>query len=89
LYFNLIHIYSTHSHVKTIIIYGIKYTAPNKYKQIGNAQIGYVEAWDLEGGNKLWDKNIYYVPIKPIIEADVQGIVFYLRSTEKQNKSKI
>ena len=131
--------------VEPVIHKRIKYTAPNKYKQIGNAQIGYVEAWDLERGEKLWEKNIYYVSIKPIMEADVQwifitelsiedgnlvvtnehdekyilnletgkvskynsrlksgllivtivifistiGIVFYLRFTKKQNKSKI
>jgi hypothetical protein len=71
--------------VKPVLHNGIKYTAPNKYKQIGNAQIGYVEAWDLESGKKLWEKNIYHVPIKPIMEADVQWIFITELSIEDGN----
>ncbi len=71
--------------VKSVLHNGIKYTAPNKYKQICNVQIGYVEAWDIKSGQRLWDKTIYGVEILPNMEADVQWIFITELSIEDGN----
>jgi len=53
--------------VEPVIYNGIKYTATHE-------KMGYVEAWDIKTGKKLWEKKVYDVKIDPYMEADVQWV---------------
>ena len=53
--------------VEPVIYNGVKYTATHE-------KMGYVEAWDIKTGKKLWEKKVYDVKIDPHMEADVQWV---------------
>jgi len=53
--------------VEPVIYNGVKYTATHE-------KMGYVEAWDIKTGEKLWEKKDYDVKIDPHMEADVQWV---------------
>lgn len=52
--------------VKPVIYKGVKF--------IVSANMGYVEAWDVEPNKKIWEKKVYDVIIDPDLEADVQWV---------------
>ena len=53
--------------VEPVIYNGVKYTATHE-------KMGYVEAWNIKTGEKLWEKKVYDVKIDPNIETDVQWV---------------
>lgn len=53
--------------VPPIVYEGVKYTAPT-------GKMGVVEAYEVLGGNKLWEKKVYDVEYDPALEKDVQDI---------------
>ncbi len=53
--------------VEPVIYNGVKYTATHE-------KMGYVQAWDIKTGKKLWEKKVYDVKIDPYMEADVQWV---------------
>jgi hypothetical protein len=55
--------------VEPVICHGIRYTAPND-----DGRRGYVEAWKVRTGKKLWDLTIFKNPINPKLEEDVQWV---------------
>ncbi len=48
---------------------GIEYIAPNTPDKMG-----YIEAYDVNSGEKLWEKKVYSVEIDPYMEEDVQWV---------------
>ncbi|MFA5794784.1 MAG: WG repeat-containing protein [Candidatus Brocadiia bacterium] len=61
--------------VAPIIHNGVKYTAPH-------GKMGYVEAWDVSSGKKLWETKVYDVEMKPMLEKDVQMVYITSLSIE-------
>ncbi|MBI4711763.1 MAG: hypothetical protein HY762_00390 [Planctomycetes bacterium] len=53
--------------VEPVVNKGVKYTAPQD-------KIGYVQAWNVEDEEMLWEKKVYDVKIDPKLEEDVQQI---------------
>lgn len=53
--------------VTPVRIQEIEYRAPHE-------KMGYVEAWNIKTGGKLWERKIYPVFIYPLMETDVQWI---------------
>jgi len=53
--------------VEPVIYNGVKYTATHE-------KMGYVQAWDIKTGKKLWEKKVYDVKIDSYMEADVQWV---------------
>ena len=48
---------------------GIEYRAPH-----WNGKMGFIEAYDVNTGKKLWGKQVYKVIYEPMLETDVQDI---------------
>jgi hypothetical protein len=48
---------------------GVRYVAPND-----NGRRGYIEAWDVQTNNKLWDLTVFTNRIDPKLEEDVQWV---------------
>jgi hypothetical protein len=63
--------------VEPVIHEGIRYVAPND-----DGRRGYVEAWDVETGKKLWDLTIFTNRIDPKLEEDVQLVFIKALSVE-------
>ncbi|MHC4201053.1 MAG: hypothetical protein ACYSU0_13760 [Planctomycetota bacterium] len=53
--------------VAPLVHAGVEYRAPHR-------RMGYVEAWDVDTGKKLWEKKIYRIWIAPWLEEDVQWV---------------
>lgn len=53
--------------VKPVAYENIQYEAPV-------SRMGYIEAYDLSSGKKLWEKQVYVVKYKPFLERDAQDI---------------
>ena len=53
--------------VEPVIFEGVKYTAPHEKR-------GYVEAWDIESGNIIWERKVYEMEYVPYKEEDVQRV---------------
>lgn len=56
---------------------GVRYVAPND-----DGRRGYIEAWDVESGKKLWDLTIFTNRIDPKLEDDVQWVFIKALSVE-------
>ena len=65
--------------VPPLTIGNIKIVVPND-----DGFRGYVEAWDITSGEKLWDKTVFKVWKNPLKEADVQWI--FIKSITKQDE---
>jgi hypothetical protein len=61
--------------VNPLIYKGVKFVAPA-------SRMGYVEAWDIQSGKKVWEKKVYSVFINPLMEADVQWVFIASLSIE-------
>jgi len=61
--------------VEPVIHDGVKYVAPND-----NGRRGYIEAWDVKTGTKLWEQTIFENRINRLLEEDVQWI--FIKSLE-------
>lgn len=61
--------------VSPVIYKGVKFIAPV-------SRMGWVEAWDVQSGEKVWDKKVYSVFINPLMEADVQWVFIASLSIE-------
>jgi hypothetical protein len=55
--------------VDPVVIEGIRYIAPNH-----DPYRGYVEAWDVQTNQKLWEVTIFRNRIDPNLEEDVQHV---------------
>jgi len=53
--------------VEPVIYNGIIYTAPHN-------KMGYIEAWNLDTGEKLWELKVYDVDYDSSLESDVQDV---------------
>jgi len=53
--------------VAPVVFRGVRYVAPNRH-----GDVGYVQAWDIRTGKRLWQVVVYRVPMKPNLEQDVQ-----------------
>ncbi|MFH1868027.1 MAG: hypothetical protein ABH843_03550 [Candidatus Omnitrophota bacterium] len=61
--------------VEPVIYNGVRYTAPHwPYQHGGKQNGGYIEAWDADGGQKLWNLKVYTVEYDTSMETDVQDI---------------
>ena len=49
--------------ISPLIYKGIKFVVPNTVKEVG-----YVQAWDVATGQKVWEKKVYRVIIMPFSE---------------------
>lgn len=69
--------------VEPVIYNGVKYVAPHWGYEYGWKQNGgYVQAWDIKTGKKLWEKRIYEVKYDPQLEKDVQDVFITSLSIE-------
>ena len=60
--------------VQPVIHKGIKYVAPH-FKVINKeTHRGFVEAWDMKSGRKLWEIQVYKTQYDPSLEQDVQDV---------------
>ena len=55
--------------VEPVIFEGVRYVAPND-----KGRRGYVEAWDVKTGKKLWELTVFTNRIDPKLEEDVQWV---------------
>ena len=53
--------------VRPVVWQGVEYRAP-----LDVEHMGYVQAFDLSSGRKLWETKVYHVWIIPLLEQDVQ-----------------
>ena len=62
--------------VEPIIHNGVKYAAPHwaAFNSYMDHNGGYIEAWDVKTGAKLWHLEIYHVEYNPHLEGDVQDV---------------
>ena len=58
---------SSPQEVEPVVYNGVKYAATHE-------KMGYVQAWDIKTGKKLWEKKVYDVKIDPHMEADIQWV---------------
>ena len=63
--------------IEPLIYKGIKFMVPNTVKEMG-----YVQAWDVETGKKVWEKKVYSVIINPFWENDIQWVFIISLSLE-------
>ncbi len=63
--------------IEPLIYKGIKFVVPNTVKEIG-----YVQAWDVETGQKVWEKKVYSVSINPFLVNDVKWVFIISLSVE-------
>ena len=56
--------------VQPVVHEGIEYVAPND-----NGARGYIRAQNPATGEKLWDKTVFRVIMKPFLEKDVQWVL--------------
>jgi len=63
--------------IEPLIYKGIKFVAPNTIKEMG-----YVQAWDVEIGKKVWEKKVYGVFINQFLEDDIQWVFIISLSVE-------
>ena len=66
--------------VEPVTYQGIKYVA-------NHARMGFVEAWEVKTGKKLWEQAIYEVRIDPRLERDVQDV--FITDLKIKNKKLI
>jgi len=57
------------SRVPPVVWQGVEYRAP-----LDVEHIGYVQAFELPSGRKLWETKVYHVWIVPLLEEDVQWV---------------
>ncbi len=70
--------------VEPFIHDGVKYIAPHFDLSFERDQIGgFVEAWDIQSGTKLWDLKVYRVEYDPRLERDVQDVFITSLSLEE------
>jgi hypothetical protein len=55
--------------VEPVIHQGVRFTAPND-----DGRRGYIEAWDVQASQKLWDLTVFTNRIDPKLEEDVQWV---------------
>ena len=57
-----------------IIYKEVKYIIPEVESNYQKYKMGYIEAWDINTGQRLWEKRIYDVKIIPGWEEDIQWV---------------
>ena len=57
------------ANVAPVIHEGVRYVAPND-----DGRRGYIEAWDVQNNNKLWELTVFANPVDPKFEQDVQWV---------------
>lgn len=67
------------SPVLPVVWQGVEYRAP-----LDVEHMGYIQAFDLASGRKLWDTRVYHVWIIPLHEKDVQWV--FISSVQVQNE---
>jgi hypothetical protein len=55
--------------VSSVVWQGVEYRAP-----LDVEHMGYVQAFELSSGQKLWETKVYHVWIMPLLEEDVQWV---------------
>jgi hypothetical protein len=65
------------SKISPLIYKGIKFVVPNTVKEMG-----YVQAWDMDTGKKVWEKKVYSVIVMPFSQEDVQHVFIISLSLE-------
>src|SRR5207249_10238111 len=65
--------------VTPVIHEGVRYVAPND-----DGRRGYIEAWDIQTNNKLWDLTVCTNRIDPKLEQDVQWV--FIKSLSRQDR---
>ncbi|MCX5668918.1 MAG: hypothetical protein NTX89_02190 [Candidatus Omnitrophica bacterium] len=63
--------------IEPLIYKGIKFVVPNTVKEMG-----YVQAWDVKTGLKVWEKKVYNVTIFPFLAEDTQWVFIISLSVE-------
>lgn len=51
--------------IEPVIYNGVNYTT---------GKMGFVEAWDINTSQKIWEKKVYSVKYNPLLETDVQDV---------------
>jgi hypothetical protein len=69
--------------VEPVVYNGVKYIAPHWGYEYGWKQNGgYIQAWDIKTGKKLWEKRVYEIKYDPWLEKDVQDVFITSLSIE-------
>jgi hypothetical protein len=55
--------------VEPVVYKGVRYIAPHD-----DGRRGYVQAWDAETNQTLWELTVFRNPVNPLLEEDVQWI---------------
>ena len=63
--------------IEPLIYKGIKFVVPNTVKEMG-----YVQAWDVEIGKKVWEKKVYSIFMNPFLKDNVQWAFIISLSVE-------
>jgi len=63
--------------IEPLIYKGIKFVVPNTVKEIG-----YVQAWDVQTGQKVWEKKVYSASVNQFLPNDVRWVFIISLSVE-------